>query len=43
MNDQKVKYIFPSENLGSFFTFDHEALSKSMEIGYKDIKEYFEK
>ena len=43
MNDSRVKYIFPSENLGSFFTFDHEVLSKNMEIGYKDIKEYFEK
>ena len=43
MNDPRVKYIFPSENLGSFFTFDHEVLSKNMEIGYKDIKEYFEK
>ena len=43
MNDPRVKYIFPSEDLGSFFTFDHEVLSKNMEIGYKDIKEYFEK
>lgn len=43
INDPKVKYIFPSENLGSFFTFDHEVLSKNMEIGYKDIKEYFER
>ena len=42
MNDPRVKYIFPSENLGSFFTFDHEVLSRNMEIGYKDIKEYFE-
>ena len=43
MNDPRVKYIFPSESLGSFFTFDHEVLSKNMEIGYKDIKKYFEK
>lgn len=43
MNDPRVKYIFPSEDLGSFFTFDHEVSSKNMEIGYKDIKEYFEK
>ena len=27
MNDQRVKYIFPSEDLGSFFTFDHEILN----------------
>lgn len=43
MNDPRVKYIFPSEDLGSFFTFNHEVLSKNMEVGYKDIKEYFKK
>ena len=43
MNDSRVKHIFPSENLGSFFTFNHEVLSKNMEIVYNDIKEYFEK
>lgn len=43
MNDPRVKYIFPSEALGSFFTFDHDQLSMNMEVGYKDIKEYFDK
>ncbi len=36
-----VKYIYPSQDLGMFMSFDHETLMKNMEIGYRDTLKRF--
>ena len=36
MNAKDVTYIFPSEDLGSFFSFNKNEMLRNQDIGYKD-------
>ena len=36
MNAKDVTYIFPSESLGSFFSFNKNEMLRNQDIGYKD-------
>lgn len=43
LNHPFVRYIYPSVNLGSFMSFEHEAMMKNKKIGYRDAYKFFRK
>ena len=36
-----VKYIYPSRSLGSFMCFEHDAMMRNLEQGYRDTLKFF--
>lgn len=43
LNHPFVRYIYPSQSLGTFMSFEHDVIMRNMNMGYRDTYKFFGK